>query len=85
MADVSLPGPDSDPLTKKEAADYLRLSGVRGIDRLVKEGLLPPGILLGSRGPLIWRAADLAAYLWLQGRGCKPGTTTEKIDDGDEE
>jgi len=55
--------PSNSNLTRKEAAEYLRIS-VRTLDKLAQDGEIPYSKLgKGVRGRVLYRQKDLDAYI----------------------
>lgn len=86
MANLSISGPEGDPLT---LADVMRALGLTQgqLLALIRAGMFPPGIKAAHKAAPLWRALDVAAFLWLAGRGCRllPAAQKgeEKSDDED--
>lgn len=84
MADLTIGGPDGDPLTM---ADVMRALGVTQgqLLALIKGGTFPPGIRNAHKAQPLWRSLDVASFLWLAGRGCRLVPAERKSDEKSDE
>jgi predicted DNA-binding transcriptional regulator AlpA len=81
VAQWTLDGPDAAILTKREVAEFLKLS-TRALDRLIEQGVFPRPRRRGKQAT--WTGGDLAAYLALEGRYRAGPPDDEKGDDGED-
>ncbi len=65
MKDWSIPGPDAPYLTVGEVVAFCRMASERQLERMVLEERFPPGLAHGGRGPSVWKASDIACWMWL--------------------
>lgn len=84
MAELTLPGPDNDDLSEEDVCQMLHISP-KQLQRLIHQGLFPPGIKYTPRSQPRWRALDIATFRYNQMRGCRPGNIERILDDEEEE
>lgn len=75
-----LPGPPKARLEREEVCALLGVSE-RQLRRLITEGHFPPPTQLGARTKGAWPALDVAAFLYLRDRGCRPGADMGHLGD----